>query len=293
MRLHPLNCEPVDVLHDLQTRAYIAEKAQLFRGGRHAGLHSEPERVLGDGPRGEWLRVSWRWRIADASNMRQLKGVLGLVVLLPHASAVAGGAGGPPFLLGSRAARLTPSDVGHIVRWCTAGAGTAWLVKAYPMPSAATDTWIADLYLTAEHVTPRLRRGRTLTCRSNPPQPPLNQRRWWLDEKQAAYAQVLLDGNAFNGVFVEPGTSQEQPFLIEGHIGDADLLSIVDFIRSSPWQFQALPSRDDQVPLPSDGVESVGSIAALTRKSDKVFQVSIDRSERSGQLVRVRREGAK
>jgi hypothetical protein len=208
---------------------------------------------------------------------------------------VSEGAEGPPFAGGSLAERLTAGDKGQIVGLSATVAGEAWLIKVYPMRPEPTDTWVADVYLAADRATTRLRRGRVLTCRSNPPQPPQSHRRWWLDEEQGAYAQVSLEGSRFGPDLVEPGTPEEQPFMVSGHWTDDEILGVVGFIRSSPTDLHFFPRGPEMggVPPSSGGIDGWRPIVALSRTSKALFQVSIEISEVDGQLVQLRREGAK
>jgi len=174
-----------------------------------------------------------------------------------------------PILQGSFAVQLSPQDIANLERVLPQGA-KPWLL-------GGGDCLLCEAMITAYlppiSETAQLRRGRVLVL-----QPPAGLIKggmptrnaptsWVLTDKPGLYAQLPPVGQPF-----DPAPSAKNLIGIVGDFSDADLLSIVGFVRSnSRW---------------------TGSLEHLSRDAVGVVQVQIHPASGRGRLLaRIRREG--
>jgi hypothetical protein len=156
-----------------------------------------------------------------------------------------------PLVFGPQAAALRLADIDGIAHAVAPYGGTPWLLtefRSIPLRNGER-RWVALAYLAPSTATSEFRRGRLvdvtteLTTR-NAPEP--NTWRVGDPSRIMTWAQVALPGRSFDDVTSD--SDENRPLHITGDITDADLVSIVRFIRSRP----SLPNPNSQLRLPPE-----------------------------------------
>ena len=130
-----------------------------------------------------------------------------------------------------------------------------------------------DVFLAPTNSTPDLRRGsvaRVFQSDQNP---------IWTFSDRSDYAQVAVPNRSFDAI--EGIQDLNRPFRVTGRFSDAELVSLVSLIRSSPVAPHPAP----------DQVEGKWPIVSIGRIADGTVELGLYRDDYSGQTVIVRREG--
>lgn len=155
--------------------------------------------------------------------------------------------------------------------------GNPWLMFE-PEEVQLRGNWHARVYLQPETAASQVRRGRVLFFSARMPPGQVEGKTWQV--RVSAYAYVPA---ATHGRFSR--TSQDLPFVEEHRLPDADLLSLVTFVRSSP----SAPERSNPTgPLyPIDGSMPIRLIR-LGEGGD--IEVVVMRDSSANWILTVRRE---
>jgi len=177
-----------------------------------------------------------------------------------------------PFVYGPIAAQLTPADIAEVVATCSTPGKPAWLLEAYRLRHLSSENWFVDVHLAPDRTSPRLRRGEVNLCHSSDPVEPGQPVRWVSRGGHDRYAQVALQGSEFGESLQNPA-ELERPFNLLSEIGDEDLVSLVDFVRSSA------------------GGKAKGGlpIRLVLRTAEGLFVVQTMEREDTGEQVEIRR----
>jgi hypothetical protein len=159
--------------------------------------------------------------------MRMLFG--SLVVLVATTSPVATA---EPYRFGSLGPHLADDDWTAIKELASAEGGVPWALYGW-YSMVLPEVRHVDAFLPPSNSTARLKRGRVLHLKCTPAsreQESCGQ--WMLDKTNGEYVQVA-DGPALEEVpAVRRAT--ERPILVSGSFSDTELLTLVEYIRSSP-----------------------------------------------------------
>jgi len=215
------------------------------------------------------------------------------LLLVVCSAVVSFGAGNLPYLHGPLAECLSVGDLNQLVSVSSSTGGHPWLLEAnYSIPGRR-DNWAVSIYLPADRQTERLRRGRVVKCLSVPPQNAKHGRERRLSGPPGSYAQVSIPDRHFTAQLLDP-SGIELPFILEGEFADDDLVSLVDFIRSSPaFVPESARSHDSEKMVPPVRVDGRYPIVAIVRKPDGTFEVGTGSRPGAGQHIAVRRIGSR
>ena len=167
---------------------------------------------------------------------------------MPHAVCVALAlalalqAGAKPLVLGNGAARVTPDDLPGIARVV---GEPIWLVRIfnYLRPAGGNarqlereSSWTVNAFLMPDRETPQLREGRVmlLTNRGAQPDPSQWSRVLIRGQTTRKWVQVRLPARLWTDV--RSTDDPNWPIEVSGELSDADLISLVEFVRSGPVQ---------------------------------------------------------
>jgi hypothetical protein len=156
-----------------------------------------------------------------------------------------------PLVFGPRAATIRAADIEAITRAVAPHGGSPWLLTEFwsiPLRNGERE-WVALAYLAPSIATPEFRRGplvdvtTELTAESAP-----DPMTWKVDDptRILTWAQVALPGRSFDDVTGD--ADENRPLHITGDITDADLVSIVRFVRARP----SLPNPNSRLRLPPE-----------------------------------------
>ena len=162
-----------------------------------------------------------------------------------------------PLVFGRQAAWLRPADVESIARAVGPYGGPPWLiteVRRSPRDRNGQFQWSALAYVAPTTATTEFRRGALVRVNAGLTTEQLADPATWRADASTVrqWAQVAMPGRRFDDVKGE--LDDNLPLTISGDITDADLLSVVRFLRSSP--VIAVPSGLNlgQVPGPVRGI---------------------------------------
>ena len=185
-----------------------------------------------------------------------------------------------PGRMGRIAERLPAQDVQKIAALVSSPKDVVWLLEGMAS-QVLPEKWHVDAYLLPDSNGGQVRRGRVLQLSSlivggSPSK--------WQTDGTARYAQVGITGRQF---VPSPTVSRlDRPFLLDGKFTDAELSSIVSFIRSSPRQTKRLP--DGTVYSVGFDVAGAWPIVAIDRTPAGDPKITLRSSPSSGQTVVVR-----
>lgn len=142
-----------------------------------------------------------------------------------------------PLVFGPQAAWFRPADADGIARAVAPYGGRPWLiigVRRSPPQQKGEFRWSAVAYAAPTTATPELRRGSLVPVSSASTSEPLADPASWSADpaRVSTWAQVAMPGRTFEDVTSEQ--DENRPLTITGDITDADLLSVVRFLRSRP-----------------------------------------------------------
>lgn len=203
------------------------------------------------------------------ASVLKLSVIIGL--LCAEQAALSQSAATLPLRLGDFARTLSEKDVADIEAIAQSSGGKPWLLEG---PVGQTGFSIR-VYLPAETQTRELRRGPAITLVKRPGESAWTKRGTAPTE---FYAQVALAGRDFNAI---SGGDDDlnRPFTVSGTFDDADLISLVAFIRSKPANVES-----------SWPIEFVGRMPA-----PNADMVEVRLNQPSGSLlmrVRVKKQGS-
>ena len=167
-----------------------------------------------------------------------------------------------------------------------------WLFNAFGQGYVLEPKWYVDAYLEPDRVAPRLRVGQTATVIATlTAVGAYDGVRRWSRGVTGRWAQVLVAAGD-DPLSIKDPRDVARPFRVFGDIADDDLVSVVDFMRSSP---------ENPTPQPPTAaaifrrVEGTWPIQRLEVVDGVVSVELIDLSpgEKSGQAVVVRRVGSR
>jgi hypothetical protein len=159
--------------------------------------------------------------------MRTLFGALVLLVatMRPVAS-------DEPYQFGSLGPHLTDKDWAAIQELASAEGGAAWAIYGW-YSQVLPEVRYVDAFIPPAVSTGRLNRGRVLHLKCKPAsQEQESCGQWVLDNTNGEYVQVA-DGPDLEAV---PAVRRllERPIRVSGSFSDTELLTLVEYIRSSP-----------------------------------------------------------
>jgi hypothetical protein len=142
-----------------------------------------------------------------------------------------------PLVFGPQAAWFRPADTEGITRAVASYGGRPWLIlgmRHSPPRGNGEYQWTAMAYAAPTTATPELRRGALVAVFTAPTTGQLaDPASWSADPSRViTWAQVALPGRTFDDVTSDQ--DENRPLTITGDITDADLMSIVRFLRSRP-----------------------------------------------------------
>jgi hypothetical protein len=167
-------------------------------------------------------------------------------------------------------ARALPDhDVLALERVASAHGVSPWLIRGPGDPRSMTQS--IDAYGVPKITTAVLRRGPMATLSRHRVVERAPWERWAVDGR-AEYAQVAMNGDGF--VWLEDDADPGRPFRVNGRVTDAELISLVTFIRASP-------------PDPAGDVRVRGDwpIILIGRQIDGTLDVLLRSEELEGQRV--------
>lgn len=177
-----------------------------------------------------------------------------------------------PRRLGDVAVRLSEDDVSQLER--LAGE-TSWLLLGHR--AQFSNDWSVEVYARPSTAGGLLRRGVMVWAWTEPPAP----RQWQTtDAMRMSWAQVKLPGRAFDDIRDEQDVNR--PFRLVGAFEDAELVRLVEFLRSGP---------DIAGAAGTDIVARTSPIAHVERKPDGLVEVQLLLDEWEQQVVTLRPAG--
>ena len=186
-----------------------------------------------------------------------------------------------PLRLGDLARALSAQDIASLELDLPAG-GKPWLLVG-DFAQARTFQSI-EAYMPPDSATPQFRRGTTIRL-SRRVTDPANPGPWSIDNSvqqggiqtqqgfvgrppnHGSYVQVAIEGRTFEA-FVDD-QDHNRPFIVEGNLSDAELISIVDYVRPKPPLLSTGPIQA----VVSTG--SNGSVTVWTRVSPSASEWTI------------------
>jgi hypothetical protein len=136
-----------------------------------------------------------------------------------------------PVVIGKQGAALTGDDLAAI-RALAEGSGTPiWIVDVRPVP----DTLRVTVYRQPDRTSAAIRRGHLFTATRGYAAPERTSRPWVVVEsgtdQPVEYAQVPIPGREPDDVRDE--VDDNRPFIVNGELGDADLIGLVNYVRQA------------------------------------------------------------
>ena len=215
-----------------------------------------------------------------------MKRLLVLCFAAMIASASLGASG--PYLIGDRAGDLTPQDLADIDA-LMAPHGTMWLLDVQQNWFLEGPNLQARAYLTPDTNSSRLRRGRFFWTDQEATSNSMGYE-WRVTRGPFSWAQVARPNSEFAVTLGRPHVL-DRPFQVDGHVSDADLIDLVDFIRGNP----SMPDRSTDE---TDGswsfrfgssVDGKNAITLIEAKADCFLKVTTERRRGAGQVIEVSR----
>lgn len=174
---------------------------------------------------------------------------------------------------------IADADYQELMRLAAAH-GQPWLFFE-PQEGQLRGYWHARLYLQPGAADAPVRRGRVLLFMARTPPGHEGAKTWQVSE--SAYAQVPT-ANAGRLA----AEAKDLPFLESHRFPDADLISLVAFVRSSP----SAPGHNDRSG-PAYRVDGEKPIHAIRRGADDTIEVVVMNDRSSSWTLTVKRDGDK
>jgi hypothetical protein len=127
---------------------------------------------------------------------------------------------------------LQDHEVSQIVAVVTKDYTEPWALLGW-YSQVLPSVWHVDLFLPPTLKNARLRRGPVSHVQCTPPEGQEVCGHWQLMPSDVSYGQVAEGASGF-GATLSVGSSLERPFRIYGDFSDDEVLSLVEYIRSSP-----------------------------------------------------------
>lgn len=184
------------------------------------------------------------------------------------------------YVFGTFKARIRPQELAPISELARKTGGSPWALRADDGPDFSPWRFV-QAFLPPAISTNQLRRGVVLgfNCKADNLNAPCL--RWEPStEDDGHYAQVAA-GTPF-GAALGVRSDAERPFRVHGSFTDADLLSLVAFIRSKPH----FPGRG--YPVDPYGVTLRYPIASVSRRGDGSVEVVLTGEDSTGETAIVR-----
>jgi hypothetical protein len=197
-----------------------------------------------------------------------------LKIVLPFAMVWAAMAQAPmvaPIRTGDIARQLTKQDVDAVKAVLPSG-GNPWLLNGDP--GLDSNIYYIEAYLTPTAETAAVRRG-PLVRAMRQIKPPSS---WKVQRPNQTYAQVAIRGRSFDRI--QGDQDINRPFVVSGKFEDAELVKVVEFLRSNPAM---------------DASNSVQSFPILTlaRQASDIVKVRTRGGPTKGQSITMRLDGQK
>lgn len=186
----------------------------------------------------------------------------------------------PLIRIGSVGRHISDDDVAQIQSLASQAGRRAWLALGLQSPVAHLRS--VDVFLEPDAVSSRARRGRMITMTAS--RATFSKNKAWTVTATGLYGQVSWQGRDFDQI--ENDRDRNQPFELSGDFTDDELVSLVDFVRSSPKG----PKRKERTPY-ANQVEGRWPVHCLRRQPDGSIQVWLRRDAGSRQIVHVSRDG--
>ncbi len=189
-----------------------------------------------------------------------------------------------PRRLGDVAFRLSEDDISQLER--LAGE-TSWLLLGHR--AQFSNDWSVEVYARPSTADGLLRRGVLVWAWTDPSwgkdvrdagQEPPAPRQWRTDAMKTSWAQVELPGRALDDV--RDQRDLNRPFRLVGDFGDAELVRLVEFVRSGPAIAGATGT---------NVVTRTSPIVHVERKADGLVEVQLPLGEWEQQFVTLRPAG--
>jgi hypothetical protein len=179
--------------------------------------------------------------------------------------------------------RLPPEDLAAITRQ-VAERGTPWAMLGWYSQTLPEVRYV-DVFLPPTRLTPRLRRGSLAHLKCSPLGDESACIRWEEVVPPGEYVQVA-DGAADFAEGYLPRTPGERPIRFSGDLSDHDLVTLVEYIRTSPrpraeqgWVAMALSG---DLPIQDIKLEPDGTVRAWLTLDDGVGYSGRFRRTRQG-----------
>jgi hypothetical protein len=184
-------------------------------------------------------------------------------------------AASPVVRLGDVARAIAAHDIAAVEQIAVASVGKPWLLNG--PRGQISDLQVIEAYGPPEIRTSNLRRGPMATIQRRGD---AAGRTWepWSLQYTGSYAHVAVPGRDFDRV--DGDRDLNRPFRVNGQFTDAELVSLVSFVRSSP----AGPAAG------KEKVEGAWPVGLVAREPDGI-RVSTLRDDLSGQRVTLRSRG--
>jgi hypothetical protein len=177
--------------------------------------------------------------------------------------------------LGDVATALSDADVAEVLRLADCGSASPWLLTGWQ--GMVSDREFTQIFCGADSIDRQLRRGQTSEVwreRSGP-------KVWgpWSRLAKHRYAQVAPP-DRFDQIYSEHDI--DRPFRVVGDFSDAELMDLVNFIRSKPgWV-----DRNRKV---SDYLRGEWPVVAVVRRADGTVDVRLHKKVLEWQQATLRR----
>jgi hypothetical protein len=181
--------------------------------------------------------------------------------------------------LGRAGELLRDVDIAAITRLAATADRKLWLVDG-DRGQVLPETWTVYAYLAPRTTSPTISRGAFVTLESLMKSD--IARRWRVTSRSGQWARVALSARNIPGIHDE---ALNRPFQVRGRFSDAELVSIVEFIRSSPRKPPIPDSPDGTIhrEIP-DEVSGHLPISSIAREKGRVV-VTLRGSRTSWEIV--------
>ncbi len=197
-----------------------------------------------------------------------------------------------PIVLGERGGDLRADDLAALLS-SVAPDGSVWLVSVGEAWVLSPPNLTALVYLDPENSTPELRRGRAIWLDQESVSEGSSRYEWKRRGAVVKWAQVAVEGKRFGSKLSKPG-KLDRPFIVQGDMSDADVVSLVRFVRTSPSRPTRQTENPDGTWSVEETIESVDGtdpVSEVVAKASCFFTVTTERRPGAGQIIEVARDG--
>jgi hypothetical protein len=174
-----------------------------------------------------------------------------------------------------RAARLLQArDVADITRL---SGGRGVLAIEIGWDQVLPEAWLASVYMAPDSEANGVRRGRVLDFKTLVEHD--RALAWRVMARDGRYAQVALPGHVFSDQI--DGTHLDRPFTLFGQFSDAELASVVAFVRSSPKP-PTVAQRNGEIVSDGLGLDGQEPVMQLKRVNSTTVEVWMGRESGAG-----------